>query len=88
MPRIQSFHPPSTMPASKSGPANRIATSSRVFPMSTRETGHQPRSFRVSAGEASPHWTMTYMAMSALRGHERVTVRILARIEEGASRDS
>jgi hypothetical protein len=56
--------------------------------MSTRETGHQPRSFRVSAGEASPHWTMTYMAMSALRGHERVTARILARIEEGASRDS
>jgi hypothetical protein len=65
-----------------------MATSRTVFVVSTREIGHQPSSFRVSEAEAPFDLRMMYTVMVALMRHERVTARMRARMDEGASRES
>lgn len=85
--RIQSCQSPSTTAYSNNGPANRIATSSIVRAVSRGEMGHTPRRRRISEADADTLCLAnTTTVMRQQTTVDKLTARVLARMDEGASR--
>jgi hypothetical protein len=65
---------------------NRIAVNSRLRRISPRSIGHQPSRLNAALGEEPPFSTTSQSTTTEQTIQEPVTVRIRARMTDGASR--
>lgn len=88
--RIQPLQRPSAIPASNSGPTNRIAVSRTVFAASTTPIGKYPNLCKTLSGLAVPLLSKWERMPNVLKEHKMqaaMTDCNRPRITEGASRD-
>ena len=86
--RIQSRHRPSTTPASKSGPRNRVAVNPRFRIASVAPTGQYPMECKDLRGLPPSTEDNRIKVPIEQTIHDDVTKRMRPRMTEGASRES